>query len=238
MYSKWKSAFLTLLMLAGSGCASSTHGPRDVVAMESRPDLPPFGSPQSIQYGKDNKAPYDADEYWPKVLALINLHDGYVAASELQEAFSTANLIRVRNIGENGYAASLVGKESWFGGFWYVRIWEPDRTGGQIMNALGGDFSSLTMLGIFDEHKQCLDPLKSANDLEALGWKRVPYQDALARTANNGPPPESFGAPAPIKMIKGKRSSVTLAYTDASAPRGTDHPGRACVAGIFVEGNK
>lgn len=238
MNSKWKSVFLTLLMLTGSGCVSSTHGPRDVLPPESRSDLPPLGSLQSTQHGKDNKVPYDAGEYWSKVLALINLHDGYIDAFELQAAFNGANLIRVRNFGEDGYAASLVGKESWFGGFWYVRLWKPARTGGQIMNAAGGDFSSLTMPGILDERKQCLDPLKSASDLGALGWRRVPYQDALARTANNGPPPESFGVPTPIKMMKGKRSSVTLAYTDPSAPWGTDHPGRACVAGIFVEGNR
>lgn len=234
----WRLALLAMLALTGSACATLTAGPHDARQAGAPADLPPFKSLDSIQYGKDKSVPYEAGEYWSKVLVLINRHAGFVEASELQQAFNAADLFRVRDIGADGYIAFLVAKQSWFGGFWYVRLWKPWQSEGQKMNAMGGDFSHLQLPGILDGHKQCLDLRKAESDLEASGWRRVPFQQAPVRTSDNGPPPEDFGSPVPIKLMKGTSSSVTITYNKPSEPWATDPPGRTCVAGIFVEGNK
>jgi hypothetical protein len=233
---KWQSVLIGILVLAVSGCATSTHSRPDISATGRNGPLPPFKSPALIRFGTDSKIPYDTSGYWSEVLALLKLHGGYVEASELQYAFKDTALIRVRDIDDAGYEAFLVGNEKWYEGFFYLRFWRQAQVSDETMDALSGDFTHVDIPGVLDEHKECLDPIKAVSDLVALGWKRIPFQDSLTRAANNGPPPESFGVPTPIKLTNGRQSTVTFAYNDPSMPRGADYPDHACVALISIEG--
>jgi hypothetical protein len=236
MIRTWQTVLMAMLVLIVGGCAAVAHNRPDVPAPGHKPALPSFKSVELIQYGSDSKIPYDTNTYWSKVLALLKLHGGYVEASELQYAFKDAALIRVRDIDDAGYEAFLVGNEKWYGGFLYLRFWKQAQVSNETMDALGGDFTHLGIPGVLDEHKECLDPIKAASDLVALGWKRIPFQDSLTRTANNGPPPESFGVPTPIKLTNERQSTVTFAYNDPSMRRGADYPDHACVALISIDG--
>jgi hypothetical protein len=228
-----KLVTLTIVALCAA-CSNSRH--IDISGRGEKPsDLPPFQDRDTIQLGKDKRIPYGVSDYWLKVLTLIKLHDGFIEASELHDAFDAAALIRVKNFDDSGYRAFLVGNEYWFGGFSYVRLWKHSSVYGKSMDVSDDDFSSLSMPGVLDAHKECLDPIKAKGDLEALGWKKVPFVDPIARISNNGPPPENFGVPAPIKMVKRDgRSTVVIVYDDPAWRAYL--PNHACVAGIDVEG--